>query len=205
MANAGKVPLAWSMGPMSPVFTYLITESFWCSFVQGCFQAYFINFLFQEPLLKSITFMEPEQYVKELTQANNFNLILGLGISTTIYYFMQRAYESIINSEEKKDEYEKQKTFLLSFSHELRNLVNSIAGHVRLAALEENLTLRTKELLQNAEVCGELLLHLINNILDTGKVEIGELEINPIPTSTYPMLEKVWSVCSELIWKKGLQ
>ena len=62
-----------------------------------------------------------------------------------------------------------------------------------------------KELLSNAEVCGELLLHLVNNILDTGKVEIGELEINPAPTKIYDALEKIWGVCAELIKKRKLK
>jgi signal transduction histidine kinase len=74
--------------------------------------------------------------------------------------------------ERKKEEYEKQKTFYLSFSHELRNLINSLTGNIKLAGLEK-LTPRARELFVNAEMCGELLLHLVNNILDTGKAEIG--------------------------------
>jgi len=45
----------------------------------------------------------------------------------------------------------------------------------------------------------------VNNILDTGKVEIGDLEINATPVRVYDTMERVWSVCSELIKRKNLR
>ena len=48
------------------------------------------------------------------------------------------------------------------------------------------------------------LLHLVNNIVDTGKVEIGELEVNPTPNAIGSLLEKVWGVCAQLIKTKRL-
>ena len=57
-------------------------------------------------------------------------------------------------------------------------------GNVRLASYE-NLSTKAKDYLTTAEVCGELLLHLVNNILDTGKIAIDDLEINPTPTKIY--------------------
>ena len=80
----------------------------------------------------------------------------------------------------------------MSFSHELRNLLNSLVGNVQLASLENDINQRAKDLLKNAGVCGELLIHLVNNILDTGKVEVGELEITPTSIKILPALEKIW-------------
>jgi len=50
-----------------------------------------------------------------------------------------------------------------------------------------------------------MLLQLINNILDTGKMEIGELEINPTPIPIEKTLERIWSLCSCLLSAKDLK
>lgn len=61
-----------------------------------------------------------------------------------------------------------------------------------------------KRLIGNAHICGQVLLHLVNNILDSGKVEVSSLEVNPTPTNTKEIIENIWSVCSDLIKKKQL-
>jgi len=116
---------------------------------------------------------------------------------------LEKAYWEVTITDAKKNELERQKTFLLGFSHELRNLINSITVSIQLCLLEE-ISSKVKELLHSSQVCGQLLIHLVNNILDTGKVEIGELEVNPTPNNTYDLFEKIWSVCSQLIHKKKL-
>ena len=70
----------------------------------------------------------------------------------------------------------------MNFSHELRNIIDNLMGNVNLASLEK-LTDRAKSFVQNADICAESLLHLLNNILDSGKVEIGDLEVNPAPAN----------------------
>ena len=67
-------------------------------------------------------------------------------------------------------------------------------------AMMETLPKKVKDLLSNSEVCAELLLHLVNNILDTGKIEVGELEINPVPNVIQETLEKIWGICSQVIF-----
>jgi signal transduction histidine kinase/CheY-like chemotaxis protein len=116
---------------------------------------------------------------------------------------LQKAYWDINVTEAKKNELERQKTFLLGFSHELRNLINSITITIQLCLLEE-IPLKVKDLLQSSQVCGELLSHLVNNILDTGKAEIGELEVNPSANNVFDLLEKIWGVLSQLIMNQKL-
>jgi len=77
-------------------------------------------------------------------------------------------------------------------------------GNIHLACLEE-LSFKVKDFLKSANLCGELLLHLVNNILDTGKVEVGDLEINPMNTDIYNMMERIWLICSELIKRKNIK
>ena len=99
---------------------------------------------------------------------------------------------------------EQQKTFIYSFSHELRNSINSLLGNLQLV-LQEALPSKTKEMINIAKVCGEILLHNINNVLDTGKHEIGKLEVNPAPTHLHELLQRTWGIYTELFRQKKLK
>lgn len=194
----------WFSALVTPIFNYVFTGSLWHFIFQSLIQAIYANTIYYSVLEEAVTFLPPAVFSADLTEAMNLALLYFVVVLTLIYYWMDKVFQRISIVEKKKDEFENQRTFLLGFSHELRNLINSLAGNVKLARLEA-LTERGKELLLNAEVCGELLLHLVNNILDTGKVEIGELEINPVPTRLYDTLEKNWGICSELIRMKNLK
>ena len=189
---------------MLPMFNYIFTGSYYCFLFQTLVQNFLLQFYYPPIMEKAVRLMTPEAFTHALTYSTHFTTFFYFFKMTLQHYLMYQAFVKINNTERKRNEAETQKTFLLSFSHELRNLINSLIGNVKLASLEK-LNERTKELLLNAEVCGELLLHLVNNILDTGKVELGELEINPTPTRIYDALEKIWGVCSELIVKKSLR
>ena len=187
-----------------PLFLYLSTGSMWGFLCQAYLQLIYANSLYKATLHTHLIYATPESFVKSLTYSTSLSTIFNMALTMLIHFSMQQAYKRIAISEKRKEEVENQKIFLMGFSHELRNLINSLTGNVRLASFE-NLTQKAQELLLNAGVCGELLLHLVNNILDTGKVEIGELEINPAPTRTYETLERLWGICSELIRRKNLK
>lgn len=195
---------AWLAVSTFPVFIVLATGSLKHFMIHGICQMIFLNTFYQDLMEQYIEFVSPKEFVKTLTYATNITVIFHSLFVAAITQFLSNAYRRISIVEQKKEESEKQKTFLLGFSHELRNLINSVLGNVKLATLER-LPERAKDLLLSAEVCGELLIHLVNNILDTGKVEIGDLEINPTPIRVYDILEKVWGVCSELIKRKNLR
>ena len=60
---------------------------------------------------------------------------------------MMHATKRVAIAEKGKIEAENQKTFLYSFTHELRNLINSISGNIKLASLEQIMfLLESKEL-----------------------------------------------------------
>jgi len=188
---------------MVPMYVYLFMGSIWYYLFQVCVQLVFVKYYYAKIFEEMVSFMTPESFTRAMVYACYLTVMFLVVLVFLTHYLMHQAYQRLLTTELKKDEFENQKTFLLSFSHELRNLINSLIGNVTLASLE-SINERAKELLLNAEVCGELLVHLVNNILDTGKVEIGELEINPAPTRIYATLEKIWGVCSELIKRKGL-
>lgn len=195
---------AWMSSLHLPLFAYLFTGSFWHFFIQISVQYLYINNVFYSRMQESVAFMTVDSYSTALLHSTNRTFIYNVTFVILTHIIMEKAFRRIISLEQKKTEFEGQKSFLLSFSHELRNLINSLSGNIKLASLVDNISPRLKELLLNAEVCGEVLLHLVNNILDTGKIEIGELEINPAPTRIYDTLEKTWGVCAELIKRQNL-
>jgi len=101
---------------------------------------------------------------------------------------------------------------LLTVSHECRNPLSGIQSNLELAetvlldesALEEIQVEKIRGFIHNAKVCGEVLLHYINNILDAARVESNGIDIHPTPVDIRSVLEKAWAVCSESIRKKNL-
>jgi len=72
-------------------------------------------------------------------------------------------------------------------------------------ALQENLAPKAEEMVEMAKTCSELLLQLINNILDSGKADLGKLEVYNNPTNIYDIASKVWGICSYQFQRKGLK
>ncbi len=93
------------------------------------------------------------------------------------------------------------KRILLGFSHELRHLLHNIMGNLQLS-LEENSEISAEEFVKKAHLCTELLLHLVNNILDSGKAYIGELELHKTEVKVGETLRSIWSLCQAMIKEK---
>ena len=195
---------AWQATVVYPNLVYLFTGSLPQYLLSFVVQTFIMNTYLQDFMETSIREMDPKVFVRTFSYYTNQNMVFNMLTIILTHFMIENAYVRIADSEKKKENFERQKNFLLSFSHELRNLINSFMGNVKLATLE-SLSDKVKDLLLNAEVCSELLLHMVNNILDTGKVEIGDLEINPTPVRFYDAMERVWSVCSELIKRKNLR
>ncbi|NIB39171.1 PAS domain-containing protein [Pseudomaricurvus alkylphenolicus] len=69
--------------------------------------------------------------------------------------------------------------FLANMSHELRTPLNSIIGFTNrlIRKLEDELEPRNLDALRTVEANGQLLLNLINDLLDTAKIETGKLSL----------------------------
>ena len=195
---------AWICTLNFPLLVYVATGSIWHFLINTSIQFYLLNTVHQQPMKRCVMFMDPDAFVTSLTYQTNQAIIYSISFTIFAHVLMKQAIQQINVAEKKRDDFENQKNFLLGFSHELRNLINSLMGNVKLAAAEATGE-KAKDLLANAELCAEMLLHLIINILDTGKVELGDLEINPAPVKIYDIMDRVWSICSELIQKKNLR
>ena len=72
--------------------------------------------------------------------------------------------------------------FLANISHELRTPMNAILGMVDLA-LQKQVNPPAKDFLRTAKESADLLLVLLNDLLDSAKIEAGKLELESAPFS----------------------
>lgn len=145
-------------------------------------------------------------------------IFLALLIFTLVSFSLQRerkliriieGYKSKIQEMGKKLAQEKgmienKETFIWTFSHELKNALNGLLGNLSIAS-ERNVNPEIRDFLDNAKVCGMMIRNFIHNILDSGKLENGNLEVTLEPTNIAELLQKVWIVSSEIIKNKKLQ
>ena len=95
--------------------------------------------------------------------------------------------------------------FLTSMSHELRTPLNGILGYAQLLQRARNLEPRQMGGLHVIQQSGEHLLKLINDILDSAKIEAGKEELHPSDLSLKPFLESIVAVVQQKAVAKNLR
>ena len=144
-----------------------------------------------------------------------FQVSLAIGVTLMLHIVLAMKCHSLNKAEQRnekmisdlaksvKNAKEDKENFILRFSHEIRNPLNSLLGNIDILT-ETSTDPKLNEIITAANVCGELLLQLLNNILDSAKISEGKLEIALKPTTTATFFEKIWVVCSEMIRVKKL-
>ena len=95
-------------------------------------------------------------------------------------------------------------SFILRFSHEIRNPLNSLLGNVELCHESTTIGPEDRKMLKDAKVSGEILLQLLNNILDSTKISTKRLEVNIQLYDVREFSEDLWVTCSDIIGKAKL-
>ena len=93
--------------------------------------------------------------------------------------------------------------FLANISHELRTPMNAILGMIELA-LPKQADATARDFLDTARESADLLLVLLNDLLDSAKIESGNLELEAAPMSLHRILDQVTRVLSVRASEKGL-
>lgn len=94
--------------------------------------------------------------------------------------------------------------FLSNMSHELRTPLNAILGYAQILKHQENLTDLQRQQLAVMHSSGEHLLTLINDILDVGKIEAQQMDIEPVVYDLKSILNQVYTLTRLKAEQKGL-
>ena len=93
--------------------------------------------------------------------------------------------------------------FLANMSHELRTPMNAILGMIDVA-LPKAASPIVQDCLQTAKESADLLLTLLNDLLDSAKVESGKLNLESAPFNLRQMLDQTTRVLAVRASEKGL-
>ena len=117
----------------------------------------------------------------------------------------QRAEEELQRAKEAAEEANQSKgRFLANISHELRTPMNAILGMIDVALPKATHPI-VKDCLQTVKGSAGLLLTLLNDLLDSSKIEAGKLELEAAPFSLRRMLEQITRVLTVRASEKGLR
>ncbi|MGH8563840.1 MAG: ATP-binding protein [Gammaproteobacteria bacterium] len=94
--------------------------------------------------------------------------------------------------------------FLANMSHELRTPLNSVLGYAQLLRGQPGLSDSQNKALATIQQSGEHLLGLIDDILDTAKIEAGTLELRTADFDLDRLLESIAAIMHRRAEAKGL-
>lgn len=118
---------------------------------------------------------------------------------------LQRSNRELLNAKEDAvNRAHARAAFLASMSHEIRTPLNGLLGMLSLS-LEEDLSPSQRNRLEIAEVAGQGLLSLLNDILDISKVEAGKLDLELIPFSLRGLAEESATLLAEQGRRKDVE
>jgi len=173
-------------------------------FLSATLQAVVLHITFRKNLFIYLLSHDPEEFVHRFTDYGIVVLFFNIGGYSYLLRTLNRKNIEISKAVKvAEDALEQQKTFIYSFSHELRNPINSLLGNLQLA-LMNNISQEVREMINTSKICAELLLNIINTMLDAGKLDIGKLEVNPVPTRIHDLLQRIWIISNDILSKKDI-
>jgi len=97
----------------------------------------------------------------------------------------------------------RQASFIRTMSHELRTPLNAILGMAQLLGMR-SLPPRDEAYAHDIQQAGEHLLRLINNVLDLGTIEAGQVTIRRAPATLDELLERAVTLLRPIAAQKSL-
>lgn len=94
--------------------------------------------------------------------------------------------------------------FLATMSHEIRTPLNSVLGFAQLLAARNDLPPDARRQVNLIDNAGGALLTVVNDILDFSRVEAGQVELSPQPTSAAALLRDTVAIMAPEARAKGL-
>lgn len=151
----------------------------------------------------------------------NLGIILALYLFTLSAFFMYRYRSQMLHQKEEKEEaYRKSlleearradaanvaKTeFLQRMSHDIRTPINGIIGMLAVAERYPDDLKKQVECRGKISKASQLLLELINEVLDMGKLESGEVVLEEKSFHLQELLNEVLTVIEKLAQERGIE
>ena len=130
--------------------------------------------------------------------------VTGVGCATVDLTPIKLAEEALAAAKSAADAANEAKSqFLANMSHELRTPMNAILGMLDVA-LPKAADPTVVDCLQTAKGSADLLLTLLNDLLDSAKIESGKLQLESAPFSLRRSLDQMAHVLSARASEKGL-
>jgi len=168
---------------------------------------------FYDQLVQVLTTGQPERfqqrYQGDSIDAYIDGTLLRLGERVLFTYAdvtaMTRQNQALEQARQTAEEaLELRDTFLANISHELRTPLTSILGFSELLAGQQP-TETGESYVRHIQGAGQNLLRLINNLLDSVKLEYGQLVLEPVQTSLAEVMETVGSLVALQAGQKNLE
>ncbi len=148
-------------------------------------------------------------------------MLFYLFVLITIYAIMQRSNSEHEKLEKIKDEEYKEELrqavlradsanrakteFLQRMSHDIRTPINGICGMVQMSEYYDDDASKRKECRNKIRETSNLLLELVNEVLDMGKLESGEFELEEKPFNLKEVFEEVNVVIEKLAQERNIK
>jgi len=116
----------------------------------------------------------------------------------------EREAQKLIQRKEQAEETLRMKSvFLADISHEIRTPIHGIIGFSDIA-LDDNISLNTRNYITKIKESAENLLQTINDILDISKIEAGKADLEKIPFDLDEIIKLCRIIISPRAREKGL-
>ncbi len=122
-----------------------------------------------------------------------------------LYEALQTMVQSMRSMVDKADESNRMKSeFLANMSHEIRTPLNAVIGLAHLCLNSDEDEGKKRDYIKKIEIAGKSLLGIINNVLDTSKIEAGMLELEKLHFSLQAVCEQALIIYQDSAESKNL-